>query len=76
MGERAGVRGPKCQAWPPHPNPLPRTMHKVKDTSLAGEREQSIAKWRVPPYRAWLRRKADRNCLGNPRCRAWPSGIP
>ena len=39
-GERAGVRGPERAMWPPHPDPLPRNTHKVKDSSIAGEREQ------------------------------------
>ncbi len=41
--ERAGVRGQERAMWPPHPHPLPRNMHKVKATSLAGERGPETA---------------------------------
>ena len=38
VGERAGVRGPEREAWPPHPHPLPRNMSPCEvDVARGGE---------------------------------------
>ena len=38
VGERAGVRGPERETWPPHPNPLPRKASTCgADVARGGE---------------------------------------
>ncbi len=63
VGERAGVRRPERARWPPLPHPLPRNMHQVKATSLAGERGPETASWQMPPPSGltWVARDAPRN---------------
>ena len=46
LGEYDGCVHPKSRQsgiLPPHPIPLPRNMHSLKATSLAGERGQNLA---------------------------------
>ncbi len=53
-GEGRG-EGARAGDVPPHPNPLPRNLHKVKATSFVGERGPDTANGRMHSHSGGIR---------------------